>query len=290
MTKFFPVVTKRDYIKTNNNIDWLWHLLEKRPFGFLTAMNGQVNQDIPKRYTTIYDCGAWGYRKEDVPPIDARLIYRQYKVLAYENDILCSPDHMVLNNDHKQSRMDFNKTQADIFINICEKEYVPMATIHGTTIDEKIEHADYLLGIGYKTLAIGGLAAKSRNTEYVNSTIKLIMNHVKEKNVYIHVFGISSPTYAPVMTENGVSSFDGSSYFMRALTKGIYMDRNLIQYSCKISNSDIPSCDCKSCVLVRDAGYDTREFGNGTKNIGRAIHNLNMLSIKLAELGVEFDE
>lgn len=271
--KFFPVITKRDYIKTEKDKVYLWELLDIQPKGFLTSLGTQTNLSIPSNYKVFYDCGAYSYKNEDVPPIDAKNAYEKYFQIAKTEDLVTSPDHMLIKNCNIKKRMEFNKKESEIFINLVSDKFIPIATIHGTDVKKQLQYGKYLTNLGYKHLAIGGLAIRAKNKNYVTSTVETIRN--KFPDVYIHVFGISAPYYVEKWKELKINSFDGSSYFMKALTKGLYVCEDMTEL--KAGSLNLPSCNCKSCQFVKDLGEDTRLFGNSTRNIGRAIHNLNML-------------
>lgn len=274
---FYPVVTNRDYLKIENRKNFLWEFLDLPPHGFLTSCNKTVNTEIPSKYQTIFDCGAWGYRKQEVPPIDANSIYDSYRKIARPKDVLTAPDHMIIPDTNIEYRKKYNLAQAEIFFDIVDKtSYEPMATVHGLSVSDRLESAKKLQEIGYSYLAIGGLAARARQKEYVINAVSAVKNEFPDAK--IHVFGISSPSYVKTWKKIGVTSFDGSSYFLKALTKGIWVDRQMNTH--KINTGSLlgmKKCECKSCRKVFELGGDTRRSGNSINNIGRAIHNLNML-------------
>lgn len=277
MAIFYPVITNRDYLKDNNGtVHYMWEFLDKDPYGFLSAANKTVNKNIPAEYNGFYDCGAWGYRNQDIPPITAESISLIYNAIARKGDIVTAPDHMIIPGCDKEARQTFNKESAIKFIEIVNKDFVPVATIHGQTMGERKKAAAFLMDIGYEYLAIGGLAAMARQTSKVVSIVQELKKYIGDKK--IHAFGVSSPYYSRMWKEIGITSYDGSSFFMKALTKGIYLTKDFAALNLKQSNIEsITDCDCKACQFVYSQKGDPRKFGNSLNNLGRAIHNLNML-------------
>jgi len=277
MTLFYPVITSRDYLKSENKKCYLWELLDNQPKGFLTALGRSTNRVIPQSYHVIYDCGAWSYRNNESPPIDAQKAIVQYDSIAKQGDIVAAPDHMLLPGTNIDDRRFFNRREATNFIKFVGNRFIPMGTIHGLDLKEQIEYGKFLTQeLGFEYIAVGGLAARSRQKSFVVNSVAAIKQSFPDAN--IHVFGISAPNYVKVWKELEITSFDGSSYFLKALTKGIYLDHDLIEYKIKnLQMGEIPICNCAACLYVRKQNEDTRMFGNSLRNIGRAIHNLNML-------------
>lgn len=275
MSEFYPVTTSRDYIKHNGKKLYMWEFMDYKPHGFLTSIGKQINTFIPKEFHVIYDCGAWSYRNMETPPISAETVCRDYAKVAKDGDVVTAPDHMIINESHEKERGQFNLAEAERFFAITKRTpYIPMAVVHGLTISKKIDHAQHLFDIGYRYLAIGGLAARARDIHYVVDSVVAIRERF---DCMIHALGVSSPFYANIWDKIGVTSFDGSSYFVKALTKGTYLDEFMNPYQIRDGGDNIPPCDCKACEFVKSVGGDTRTAGNSTNNIGRAIHNLNML-------------
>jgi hypothetical protein len=295
MTKFFAVVTGRDHIKINNISTPFWGLLDRQPFGWLTSI-ANLKKDIPKSKKKIVDCGAWTYRKKAVPElrgieVDARSVFDFYNGVANKNDFIVAPDHMYIDGSDIEYRRKFNREQAKRFL--FESSFrgfsSPMAVVHGVDMDEKIEYAISLMEMGYRNLCLGGLAAYPRNKLKNISSVQKIVNTITPYGEFwVHVLGLSSPDYVQAWREIGVSSFDGSSYFKKALMHGVYLipstDGGFVEKKTKDGIGYI--CECRACVTVRLTGNenDTRLFGNAIRNIGRAAHNLNILMSTYEEI------
>jgi tRNA-guanine family transglycosylase len=291
VAEFFGVITGRDYIHLSERYVPFWDLLDTQPHGWLTSL-ANIKKDIPHSKVNIFDCGAWSYRNIETPKLKNKIVtpewaVEQYRKYARERDIVVAPDHMLIPDVDIDARKEFNRTNAERFIELVDSCFSPMGVIHGRTIDERIESVDYLLSLGYRHFAIGGVAANPKRKNEVRLIVDSVVSHIGT-SAWVHVFGLSSPEYARMFTELGVSSFDGSSYFKKAFTAGIFHwldDKcSLVSFSAeKDGVPTAPACDCCACRTLREHGEDTRLFGNSKRNIGRAAHNLNMLMIAQRE-------
>jgi tRNA-guanine family transglycosylase len=166
------------------------------------------------------------------------------------------------------------------FLTICPEDYVPMATIHGMDIEERVKHARTLYARGYTHLALGGLAARAASRNRVVSWVSAVRQAVPD--AYLHVLGLTSPNYMRMWHELGVNSADGSSHFKQAFTAGAFFSQEgdkLTKHAAARTGQPItaPECVCLACRLLREDGVDTRTYGSNETNMGRAAHNLNML-------------
>lgn len=281
MTRYFAAITGRDYIKTDSGDKIpFWDLLDHQPGGWLTSI-ANIKNGIPKNTSRMFDCGAWTYRKEDYPvlktiPVTPGFAYQEYLKECVDGDLLIAPDHMVLPGENNNKRRKINTDNAREFIEICDEKYVPTACIHGLTTEEKIDNLLLFRGMGYKSFAIGGLAARARDKTYCIESVTEIMKYASEED-RIHVLGLSAFYYAKQWIKLGVTSFDGASHFLRAMTAGyFYKDDGSFFIASKPKEiTRIPRCNCMACSTVSKHGGDTRFYGNSLNNIGRAAHNLN---------------
>lgn len=286
-TKYYGVIGNRDHIKIKGEKKPFWQFLDYQPDGWLTSLVYK-REDLPEGRPMIFDCGAWSYRDHDVPPVNAHTIIEKYESYAPIGSVLIAPDHMLIDGADITFRRRWNKEQAQIFLDQCPDNYTPMAAIHGMDIDERVEHALELAGVGYKHLAIGGVAARASQKKLVMGWVKNIRDHVPD--VCLHVLGLSSPDYMRYWSNIGVQSADGSSHFKQAFTGGTFFTVDggkLIKHKAvrpgERVTDDMPICDCSACSVLRDNGVDTRSYGSNEHNMGRAAHNMNMLMIAQKE-------
>lgn len=281
MTLYYAAITGRDYIKKNDGTKIpFWDLLDIQPGGWLTSI-ASIKKGIPNNTNRIFDCGAWTYRNEEYPalngvPVTPQSAYEKYLTVCAEGDLLIAPDHMILPGVDNEKRRIINESYAREFLEICDKRYIPTVCIHGLTLSEKIDNLVLFKGMGYKSFAIGGLAAMARDKNYCINSVEEVMKHVSETD-RVHVLGLSAFSYAKEWIRLGVTSFDGASHFLRAMTAGYFYkdDGSFFIASRSGEDTEIPECECKACATVREYGGDTRFYGNSLNNIGRAAHNLN---------------
>lgn len=280
MSKYYGVVGNRDYIKVGSQKRPYWEFLDRQPDGYLTSAV-YARKDLPNTHT-IFDCGAWSYRNEDSPAITPESALIGYTSLAKPGDFLIAPDHMLIDGVDLDARRDFNRESARRFIELCPKEFRPMVTVHGMDLEERMETGEYMEGLGYQHMAIGGIAARASQKKLVSKWVFSLRQEFPD--LWLHVLGLSSPDYAGMWQRWGVDSFDGSSHFKQAFTGGAFFTlenwKLKKHQAARPDRGEIPTaplCDCLACEILRGENVDTRRYGSNEHNMGRAAHNQNML-------------
>jgi len=282
-TLYFGVVGNRDYIKRHGEKRPFWEYLDGQPNGWLTSLTYR-RKDLPVGKPMIYDCGAWSYKDAEIPPVNSEQVAALYAEHAPAWSMVIAPDHMLIEGSDVEYRRTWNAEQAKLFLGDCPPNMKPMACVHGMNLDERVEHAKWLESIGYRYIAIGGLAARASQKALVISWVKAIREAVPK--VWLHVLGLSSPDYMRTWREIGIESADGSSHFKQAFTGGAFFTQEGAKLSkhqaARPGNVDdlgivAPQCHCKACATLMEEGIDTRSYGSNENNMGRAAHNLNML-------------
>jgi hypothetical protein len=280
---YFGVVGNRDYIKRRGEKRPFWEFLDEQPDGWLTSLTYR-RKDLPTGKPMIYDCGAWSYKDAEIPPVNSEQVAASYAEHAPEESMVIAPDHMLIEGSDVEYRRQWNENQANLFLNDCPSTMKAMACVHGMNLDERVAHAQWLRSIGYRYIAIGGLAARASQKSLVVSWVRAIRNAVPD--VWLHVLGLSSPDYMRTWREIGIESADGSSHFKQAFTGGAFFTQEGSKLSkhqaARPGNADdlgivAPECSCTACSILREEGIDTRSYGSNEHNMGRAAHNLNML-------------
>lgn len=284
MSIYYGVIGNRDHIKKNKGTPAeekrpFWEYLDEHPEGWLTSI-AYKRDDLPETLNLIYDCGAWSYKHKDAPPLDADGASTFYNDHAPVGTKCVAPDHMLIPGTDVDSRRDWNYEQASKFIDILPHHLIPMAVIHGDTIDERIDHAAELMSLGYEFLSVGGVAARASQKTRVFSIVSALREETRGK--YLHVLGLSSPEYAAKWQYTGIDSFDGSSHFKQAFTAGAFFAQqsaSLSKYQAARPGEPVtaPECSCTACSKLREENIDTRTYGSNENNMGRAAHNMNML-------------
>jgi hypothetical protein len=285
MSKYYGVIGNRDYIKYRGEKRPYWEFLDFQPDGYLSSIV-YARKDCPD-LPMIWDCGAWSYKNERTPVYRKYVLtpgyalYECYMNLAKPDDILIAPDHMLIDGVNLENRRKINQQYAMDFLTLCKKEpYTPMAVCHGMDLDERIESIKYLVDLGYKHIAIGGVAARAAQKRIVSEMIAEIRKAFPD--IWIHILGLSSPDYTKMWNNLGIDSFDGSSHFKQAFTGGAFFTiegGKLKKWQAARPGEKItaPECSCLACEKMREENIDTRSYGSNETNMGRAAHNQNML-------------
>jgi hypothetical protein len=285
MSLYYGVIGNRDHIKIHGEKRPFWEFLDVQPDGWLCSL-AYRRKDFPESHM-IWDCGAWSYKNEETPKlpgiglITPSSALKHYIELSSIGDILIAPDHMLIDGVDVVGRKKFNRISSKVFLNLCPPAYLPMATIHGFGLDDRINNAKVLHDMGYNHLALGGMAARAAQPKIVFDAVAKVRDAVPD--VWLHVLGLSAPKYAKEWERLGVQSFDGSSHFKQAFTAGKFYEWNgeklLGHHATKEKNgaTDIPECDCVACSALKEEGIDTRTYGSNENNMGRAAHNMNQL-------------
>lgn len=280
---FFGVIGNRDYIKLRGDKRPFWEFLDEQPTGWLSSLVYK-RRDVPADKPMIWDCGAWSYRLKDEPDYTPQQCVDLYREYAPAGSICIAPDHMLIPGVDTPKRRAINLRNASEFLLVCDEAHIPMATIHGESIGERVDVALALRSEGYRHLAIGGIAAQAARKAMATEIVQTLRAAVPD--VYLHVLGLSSPEYAKRWHQIGVNSFDGSSHFKQAFTAGAFYIQDgmkLIKHQAARPGNDecvgivAPECHCRACTLLREDGVDTRTYGSNENNMGRAAHNMNML-------------
>jgi tRNA-guanine family transglycosylase len=286
MSKFFGVIGNRDHIKIGGEKWPFWLFLDEQPEGWLCSIFYRRN-DVPDDRQRIWDCGAWSYKEHDVPklgkmevtPESILALYREY---AKPGDFIIAPDHMLIPGlGDLNARREFNRTSAEKFFEIAaDTGFRPMATVHGETIEERLARTRELLAVGYDAIALGGLAGQASKKKMIIDVVTTVRREIPP-NVWLHVLGLSSPSYVSVWASIGIESFDGASHFRQAFNGKFFISEGpkLVAYQAAKNDEEAtaPSCDCRACAELRKEGVDTRRFGSNEHNMGRAAHNMNQL-------------
>mgnify|MGYP003651672992 CR=1 FL=1 len=282
MVQYHAVIGNRDKIKRGGIPYPFWDFLDRQPDGWLSSLTyaPKVLPDDGRAF--IFDCGAWSYKDKDIPDISPASAAERYAEYAPDGAVVIAPDHMLIEGCDLAARRQFNRESSVKFIDICPPQFEPMATIHGMDIDERLEQAEYLVSVGYKHLALGGMAARAAQKKHMIDTVLQVRSITPA--VRLHVLGLSSPDYMRAWRMLAVDSADGASHFKQAFTGGAFFMQDGVRLTKHQAYRpgeqcppELPVCDCRACDILRGDNIDTRSFGSNENNMGRAAHNLNML-------------
>lgn len=290
MTDYYGVIGNRDGVWLGRGVERrrlpFWHFLDEHPAGWLCSLYYR-RFDVPTDRRRIWDCGAWSYKGVDVPVLHGQTvtpayIRELYREVAEPEDFCIAPDHMLIPGlGDLDARRRFNRESSERFLELCwDDDLVPMAAVHGESFGERVDRAGELVESGYTSLALGGLAGQASRPKVCVEAVEAV--RAAFPGVWLHVLGLSAPSYARVWAQLGVDSFDGASHFKQAFTAGKFYHfdgTGLKSYKAVRDGEPVtaPECGCLACSLLRADGVDTRRYGSNESNMGRAAHNLNHL-------------
>ena len=297
--QFYCVLSNRDMLKVKTGGEEvktpIWEFIEGQE-NWLTSLvyiKPAAWQTDPVPGRRFIDCGAWSYKNMDTPKWTVDECLEMYNQYARPGDIVAAPDHMVLKNHDayiEAERTALTLENASLFIQKYASEHIPIAVTHGNDIESRINMTKRYLDMGYRYIAIGGVAGRAGARNYVMEIIEQTCELRKDRHFKIHVLGISALSWLPVYEEYGIDSYDGSAMFFSAFTGASYYwpdsehVSGIRKYSVKdLSPGEIPICDCPACMTMRAQGDDPRTMGCNERNMGRAAHNINVY-LKAKEL------
>jgi len=294
MTKYYGVIGNRDHIKCGGEKRPFWEFLDVQPDGYLSSLAYlPVPFGLPDM-PMIGDCGAWSYKSEIQPKLGRNLVTPEWVLEQYQkyfkpDDLVVAPDHMLIPGEgvNLDDRRAFNIKSAKQFLPIAKDAgFLPMGTVHGMDLDERLINVGRLYEIGYRHFSLGGMAARAGQKKFLLESIQAISDKIRNvlPDAWIHVLGLSSPDYFAAFNRMGIDSCDGSSHFKQAFTGGVFFSyefgRLVKHQAARPTNGEeitAPLCNCLACSKLREEGIDTRSYGSNENNMGRAAHNLNML-------------
>lgn len=180
------------------------------------------------------DCGAFGYVKEEAPPLpfySVENVSKIYDKLGFDYGV--SVDHLVvdyvmvkdeksgkkvkkiLSIEEKDERIKITLKNANEFLKLHDKEkynFTPIGVSQGYNIDTYRESVKSLVEMGYEYIALGSLV--QYKSDFIIGILKEIQPFIKGINV--HLFGVLRPSYLNDFEKFGVTSFDSASFLRKA--------------------------------------------------------------------------
>jgi hypothetical protein len=180
------------------------------------------------------DCGAFGYVKEQRPPLpfyNIKNVSNIYEKLEFDYGV--SIDHLAvdyvmvkdkktgkkkkkdLSKREKNRRVKLTLRNAKKFLKLHKKQhynFIPIGVAQGYDTETYKNSVRELIEMGYEYIAIGGLVQYT--SEKIIKILKEIQPHTG--NTKIHLFGVLRPGYLNKFKKLGVTSFDSASYLRKA--------------------------------------------------------------------------
>jgi tRNA-guanine family transglycosylase len=188
--------------------------------------------------------------------------------------------------DEAHRRLEITEDNAREFLALHGgRDLKPMAVVHGHSLLQRISSAANLLDMGYRHLALGGIARLASSRKRAIAIVEAISRLKEQEPFWLHVLGISAASFWDAWEALDVDSFDGTGPFRPAFF-GCYIGSDGTEYSVEKdgrknskkqpSVKNAPPCDCLACTTLKEHGISVRTFGSNEHNMGRAVHNVNM--------------
>ena len=166
---------------------------------------------LPSSLTLFGDCGAFGYLRDPMPRFQTADIVEYYARLGF--DLGVSIDHAVVPEflDQQRFRYDLTLRNAEEFIKLHRQggySYEPVGAIQGWDPGSFAEAARVVTGMGYRYIAVGGLARL--HSRRILPIVRAVMEAVP-RGTRVHVFGIARLTLLKEFVSLGVASVDSAA-------------------------------------------------------------------------------
>lgn len=214
--------------------------------GLLSRIHGACSEQVnvrrqmrlPRRLLLFGDCGAFSYVADSRPPFSATEAAARYEQCGV--DVGASVDHIPieevmepdaegrivrrrLSDSTRRHRMQLTTENAAKFLRVCRRKgysFVPMGVIQGIGTRSYVRSVHEYIDMGYDHIALGGLVPRSDAAilGIVAAVRRAIQDRTRgrERNIWLHLFGILRPKLQSSFRDLGVSSFDSASYFRKA--------------------------------------------------------------------------
>jgi len=215
--------------------------------------SGILDKIPVEKFEEIFvDCGAFHYNKLDTPKfLNGGFVRSSTTLEEWEKRhlsrnsgahyLVCSPDHIIhsgLTEEEVIARREFTRVSAISFLKLTQNidNLTPIAVVHGRTLDERIIETKFMIKLGYRYIAFGGLVPLARDPKRVLHQIAGI-NPISSDNIMIdpesplgllkkhgiktHMFGLNSPDWYRWWKRLRVDSFDGSKLSQEGAANGI---------------------------------------------------------------------
>ncbi len=187
----------------------------------------RLDQAPGPRIATLGDCGAFTYRRDDIPPYTPDEVIDFYAECGF--DLGISVDHVIIdydpNADHHpghphlaewRRRQQLTLDLAAEFLTRHRSRrarFAPVGVAQGWSPTSYATAVHALQTIGYHRVAIGGMAP--RKTDEILACLQAI-EQIRQPTTQLHLLGITRCENVEAFTACGVSSFDSTSAFQQS--------------------------------------------------------------------------
>jgi hypothetical protein len=257
----------------------------------------RLDQAPGPRITTMGDCGAFTYVREDAPPYSVDEVIDFYEDCGFDAGL--SLDHVILGFEiHAPLSPDMLPPQwvarraltLELAANFLRRHaerrasFEPVGVAQGWSPESYADSVATLQRIGYERIALGGLVAQK--TDEILAVLKQIAT-VRAPETQLHLLGVTRTDQIPAFARYGVTSFDSTSPFRQAFKDDrdnyYELDRTWIalrvpqvEGNAKLQRSiragEIDGQRARQ--LERDALHTLAAFDRGEVTVDEAVHAL----------------
>jgi hypothetical protein len=171
---------------------------------------------LPPTLDLLGDCGAFGYLRDKEPRFETDEVADYYERLDFDFGV--SVDHAIVPEfeSERQFRFDLTLRNAQDFLALHQKRgyrFTPLGACQGWDVHSYISAARSLFAMGYKYIALGGLARS--DTQTIAGVVTSVAEAVPP-SVRIHVFGVARLSLLPLFLELGIESVDSAAPLRQA--------------------------------------------------------------------------
>lgn len=179
------------------------------------------------RLSTIGDCGAFTYVREELPPYTPSEVVDFYSECGFDFGI--SVDHVILGYDPSaddadshamagewRKRQEVTLELAAAFLEECKSRgmpFTPMGVAQGWSPKSYATAVRALQKMGYTRIALGGMVPLKTH-EVIASMVQI--GKVRRQSTQLHLLGVTRTEYVETFAANGVTSFDSTSPFRQS--------------------------------------------------------------------------
>lgn len=235
----------RDEFATGRNIDndrYAHEVFEVPPYdGLLVSRavvekggsrSAQINRRgihevfrVPASFPILGDCGAFSYFDKEDPPYDTGDVLDYYSRIGVNFGV--SVDHLIFDTmspNERERRKTLTLERAhEFFEGHRSKNYQfrPIGAAQGWSPNSYADSVWRLLEMGYRHIALGGLARSSGDyiltvLESVNKAIHDYKTLRSVAHVDVHLFGVAKLDFVKRFVALGVTSMDSASHLRKA--------------------------------------------------------------------------
>lgn len=171
---------------------------------------------LPRSLELLGDCGAFGYLRDKEPRFETAEVIDYYERLGFDYGV--SVDHAIVPEFEREREYRFELTlrNAEEFLCLYRRRghaFTPIGACQGWDVHSYVESARALVAMGYRYIALGGLARS--NTQTVASVVAAV-RAVIPADMRVHVFGVARLSLLALFADLDIASVDSAAPLRQA--------------------------------------------------------------------------